>query len=125
MSQTLDRKSAPAFHALEKINVARASERRLDNGILVGVINEGTQDLVKVEFIFSAGVWVQEFSLQASCSNAMLSEGTKTLSAEQIADQIDFYGAYLEQDVNQDWGYVSLYTLNKHLGSVIPVLEDI
>jgi len=125
MIQTLDRKTAPPFHALEKIRIAHALTQKLDNGVPVSIINAGTQDLVKIEFVFSAGVWEQSHSLQASCTNAMLDEGTKTKTAAEIADSIDYYGAFLEQDVNQDWAYLTLYTLVKHLPSVLPVMEDV
>jgi len=125
MLTILDRKKAPEFHAIEKITLAQARTSKLDNGIPVSVINAGTQELVKIEFIFSAGVWEQTYSLQSSCANAMLSEGTKTRKSSQIAENIDYYGAFLEQEVNQDWAYLTLYTLNKHLAKVLPVLEDI
>lgn len=125
MTQILDRKTAPGSHALEKILITQAKQLKLDNGIPVSLINAGTQDLVKIEFIFNAGVWYQPVSLQASCTSSMLDEGTKTRKAAEIADGIDYYGAYLEQEVDQDWAYITLYTLNKHLASVLPVLEDV
>lgn len=125
MNQILDRKTAPQSHALEKINLAKANTQTLDNGIRLSFINAGTQDLIKLELIFNAGVWFQTESLQASCTNSMLDEGTKKRNAAQIADEVDYYGAYLEQDVDQDWAHVTLYTLNKHLESVLPVLEDL
>jgi zinc protease len=125
MAQILDRKTAPQSHALEKIHIAQAENQKLDNGVPISIVNAGTQDLVKVEFVFNAGVWQQSVLLQASCTNSMLDEGTKTRKASQIADDVDYYGAYLEQEANQDWASVVLYTLNKHLASVLPVLEDI
>jgi zinc protease len=125
MPQQPDRKTAPLVRALEKINIARAQTQQLDNGIPVSVLNAGTQDLVRIEFVFTAGVWSQSVSLQASCTNALLEEGTKTRTAAEIADQVDYYGAFLEQEVNQDWATITLYTLNKHLSSVLPVLEDV
>ncbi|MDB5025394.1 MAG: insulinase family protein [Mucilaginibacter sp.] len=55
----------------------------------------------------------------------MLTEGTSILSASQIADQIDFYGAFLQVDYGYDHSQVTLYTLNKHLSSTLPVIKDI
>lgn len=122
---TLNRIEAPAFKAIENFELLKAEAQTLSNKIPVYSVNAGTQELVKIEFVFSAGVWNQTLSLQASCTNAMLDEGTTTRTAAELADSIDYYGAYLELDVNQDWASITLYTLNKHLENVLPYIEDV
>src|SRR5258708_24373710 len=57
--------------------------------------------------------------------NTMLTEGTSTLTASEIADKIDFYGAFLQVDYGYDHSQVTLYTLNKHLSSTLPVIKEI
>jgi len=113
--QTLDRKIIPAFKTIEKIEMIHASEKRLRNNIPVYAINAGTQEIIKIEFLFSAGMYQQEMPLQATTVNSMLEEGTSKMNAAQIADAVDFYGAFLEVGVEQDNASVILYTLNKHL----------
>ena len=50
----------------------------------------------------------------------------KTLTAAQIADQIDLYGAFLQVEYGFDINsVVTLYTLNKHLQHTLPVIKDI
>ena len=51
--QTLDRKSSPAFKTVEKIEMIFATENLLQNKIPVYSINAGTQELIKIEFLFS------------------------------------------------------------------------
>lgn len=123
--QTLDRKTAPAFKTVDKIEMIKASEQRLRNNIPVYSVNAGTQDLIKLEFLFDAGMYQQEMPLQAATVNSMLEEGTSTLTAAQIADKVDYYGAFLEVGVAQDNASVVLYTLNKHLKSTLPVVEQV
>jgi len=123
--QTIDRKQSPAFNTVEKIEIIKASEQRLRNDIPVYSINAGTQDLIKIEFLFSAGMYQQEIPLQAATVNTMLEEGTSQLNAAQIADKVDYYGAFLETGVSQDSASVVLYTLNKHLKSTLLVVEQI
>jgi hypothetical protein len=62
---TIDRKISPAFKTVEKIEMIRATENRLRNNIPVYSINAGTQELIKVEFLFSAGMYQQQMPLQA------------------------------------------------------------
>ncbi len=123
--QILDRKTPPAFKTVEKIEMIHASERRLGNNIPVYAVNAGTQELIKIEFIFSAGMYQQHIPLQAATVSAMLEEGTSKMTAAEIADAVDYYGAFLETGVSQDHASVVLYTLNKHLKATLPVVEQL
>lgn len=122
---TIDRTISPDFKTVDKIEMIRATEKRLRNNIPVYSINAGTQELIKIEFLFGAGMYQQKMPLQASTVNAMLEEGTSKMNAAQIADAVDYYGAFLEVGVSQDNASVVLYTLNKHLKSTLPVVEDV
>src|ERR1035437_8499296 len=84
--EIINRKKSPAFKTIEKIAMIKASEQHLRNNIPVYSINTGTQELIKIEFLFSAGMYQQEVPLQASTVNAMMEEGTSKLNAAQIAD---------------------------------------
>lgn len=123
--ETIDRRISPAFKTVEKIEMIKAAEKRLRNNIPVYSINAGTQDLIKIEFLFSAGMYQQQLPLQAATVNAMLEEGTSKMTAAQIADAVDYYGAFLETGVSQDHASIVLYTLNKHLKATLPVVEQI
>ncbi len=123
--QTIDRTVSPAFKTVEKIEMIQATEKKLRNNIPVYSINAGSQELIKVEFFFSAGMFQQTKPLQAATVNAMLEEGTLKMTAAQIADAVDYYGAFLEVGVSQDHASVVLYTLNKHLKSTLSVVEDV
>jgi predicted Zn-dependent peptidase len=123
--ETIDRKKSPAFKTVEKIEMIKANVQRLRNNIPVYSVNAGTQELIKIEFLFSAGMYQQEIPLQAATVNAMLEEGTSKLNASQIAERVDYYGAFLETGLSQDSASIVLYTLNKHLKSTLPVVEQI
>ena len=124
-SSIINRKTPPDFKTVERINLIEAVETPLNNGIPLYVIDAGTQDLVKIELIFPAGSCYQPSPLLASTTNAMLNEGTSKYSSEEIAEKIDYYGAFLEMESGKDFAYISLYTLNKHLKNTLPVLEEI
>ena len=123
--EIIDRKLSPAFKTIDKIEMIQASEKFLSNNIPVYAINAGTQDLIKVEFLFSAGMFQQKQPLQAATVNTMLEEGTSRMSASEIADAVDYYGAFLETSVSQDHASVILYTLTKHLKSTLPIVEQV
>jgi len=122
---TLNRSAAPEIQTIKKLDVIQPAKYILSNGIPVYAINAGTQDIIKIEFIFCAGTFYQQNKLVAQFTNKMLIEGTKKKSANEIADTIDFYGAFIQTDVEKDKAYITLYCLNKHLSNVLPTFEDI
>lgn len=121
----VNRNIQPRIEFLDGIKTVEPEIVHLDNGIPVYLIDTPGQDLVKIELLFEAGKWFEEKPLVATFTNKMLKEGTTTLSSREIAEKIDFYGAHLETNSDKDMGYISLYSLNKHLEQTLPVLADV
>ncbi len=121
----INRKVEPVFKEIENIEVIKASEKKLSNGIPVYSVNAGSQELVKIEFIFKAGMYYQDKPLLASAANNLTETGTRSYSAKQISDKIDFYGAFLELNTGQDFSSITLYTLNKYLNETLSVIQEI
>ncbi|KQM76880.1 peptidase M16 [Pedobacter sp. Leaf216] len=121
----LNRQQAPDFKQVSTINFIQPSKKELDNGVPVFTIYSGEQDLVRIEFIFENVNWKLEKPLQAIAVSSLINNGTNKLSAKQIAEQIDFYGAFFQTEYVQDQSTVTLYTLNKHLHSVLPLVKDV
>ncbi|MBI9052203.1 MAG: insulinase family protein [Bacteroidales bacterium] len=122
---TLNRKQKPDFKVVEKIDIPKPEKITLDNGIETFIIRSGSQDVLKLELIFNAGSWFQDKPLTASFANEMLIEGTQNLSSQEIAEKLDFYGAFIHTQPTKDFGNVSLYTLRKYLPETIQILDDI
>lgn len=121
----LNRTTAPLRHDIQELSLIHPEERVFENGLKVFVFNAPTQELVKAEFIFQNIFEGSENSLTHTCLSHMLKEGTTTRSSGQIAEEIDFYGAYLMPEYSFDHTALTLYSLNKHLGAVLPVVQDI
>ncbi len=121
----LNRTIAPAFKTLSSINVVQANHTQLNNGVNFYSVNAGSQELIKLEFIFKAGMYFQPASLIASATNNLLECGTKSFTANQISDGVDFYGSFLEFTVDQDFASVTLFTLNKYLTQSLKFVEEV
>ena len=116
---------APAFGQVENIELIKAKPIVLDNGLKVFSVNGGDQDLVRIEFIFENIAYNTSKPLQSYAANFMLNDGTSELSASEIADKIDYYGAFLQTDFSNDQSTVTLYSLNKHLAATLPVVKAV
>ncbi len=122
---TLDRKQAPDFKTIDKIHIQHAVENTLDNGIKVYTIDSGSQELTKIEFIFKAGMYYQSQPLLASAANNLLETGTKNYTANELSDNIDFFGSFFECAVEQDFASLALFSLNKYIDKSLHYVEDI
>lgn len=122
---SIDRTKPPYNETIKNIDFAKVEIKKLDNGIPIHIINLGSQEIIKIEFIFKAGTWYQEKNLAAITTNKALIEGSSKFSASQISENIDFYGAHLITETEKDNAFVSLYTLNKYLNNTIEIFEDV
>ena len=123
--KNLNRKVHPAYHSIKEINIPTPEISYLDNGIKLYTFNAGTQNVVKVDIVFNAGSWYQQKPLAASFTNEMLIEGSENLSSKEIAEKLDFFGAFIQPSPSKDFGNMTLYTLIKYLPETIKILEDI
>src|SRR5574344_154204 len=121
----LNRTIEPATHAIEHISYLEPERFRLSNGIPVYGINAGSQELVKIEFVFEAGTWYQPANLVGGLANAFLNEGSQNYSAAQIAETFDARGAYLHLTADQQWAEVSILTLNKFVDDILEITADL
>lgn len=122
---SINRTIQPQIVSIDKLNHVKSSKNFLDNNIPFYQIDEGTQDLIKLELIFKAGLYNQSKKLVASMTNKMLSLGTKSFTAFDIAEIIDTHGAYLDTSVDKDNATIAIYCLNKHLHKLLPLLQEI
>lgn len=121
----LNRTLAPESKQVDEINFIEPLKQTLDNGIPVFTINAGKQELVRIEFIFENVNWDASKPLQAIAVSHLINNGTGQLSAREIADKVDYYGAFLQTEYGADQTCVKLYTLNKHLPAVLPIVRSI
>ncbi|GAB1449822.1 MAG: insulinase family protein [Bacteroidia bacterium] len=84
----------------------------------------GTQDVIKMELVFSGGIINQPAPGVASFTCSMLSEGTKSKSGTELVNALDYYGAYFQAKASEYDSVITLYCLSKHLMAVLPLLNE-
>lgn len=119
----MNRTEAPAFQDIRSIRLPEP-EKGHSNSPEIIYINAGTQNVLRIECLFFAGNRFEKVPLSSFVANQNIKEGSAKYSAEQIADKLDYFGAFLETDNNKDTASVILYCLSKHLESCLPVLQD-
>ncbi len=121
---TLNRNAAPEIKTVKEIALPKIDKSNLSNGIPVFSINVGNQEVVKIQLVFKAGIWYQSQALEAFFTGQMLEEGSQHYSAAEIAEKLDDFGAFVHKKINRDHACIDIYSLNKHLESVLTVVAD-
>lgn len=121
----LNRANAPAYQPIAQIHLQEPEELVFPNGLKMFLFRAPEQQLIRAEFIFNNIYSNPENPMLNTCLCAMLKEGTKQRSSAQVAEEIDFYGAYLMPEYSYDQTSLSLYTLSKHAAKVLPIVKDV
>ena len=98
----LNRKTAPISSLPASLDVLESHTHYLSNGLKVQLIEGGTQEVLRITFLFNAGTRYQTKPLVATTTLAMLTEGTKSYSGTELAEQLEYHGAYTDQGLDRD-----------------------
>ena len=121
----LNRKTAPISSLPESLDILESHTHTLSNGVKVQMVEGGTQDVLRITLLFNAGTRYQQKPLVATTTLAMLTEGTKSYSGTDLAEQLEYHGAYTDQGIDRDKAGLSLYCLNKYASKLLPLLQEI
>jgi zinc protease len=122
---TLSRSVPPSLKSISDFSFKRVEKTTLDNGIPVYFLNAGVQEVIRVELIFRNPAFNPDHPLLHGAANRLMSEGTSTHTAQQLAEMVDYYGAYYETEQSTDACSVVLHTLTKHFVHTLPVIHEI
>ncbi|MBK7964172.1 MAG: insulinase family protein [Bacteroidetes bacterium] len=121
----LDRIHPPQISIPSLIEIQEPQKLFLKNGTPIYNICVGTQEVVKIELIFAAGNIASNSSLIATATNDLMEEGSAKHNSSEIAEALDFYGAYLHAENGPDWSSISLFSLNKFVSETLPYFQEI
>ncbi len=120
----LDRTQQPQINEFKNFKMARATTYTLDNGIKLYLLNQGEEEVVRIDWMIRAGSCYQSQKLTAHFANSLIKEGCRTLNSAEIAEQLDFYGSWLHLTNSHQYAYVTLYALNRHLPTILALAEE-
>jgi len=126
----LDRSKPPKSGRPKDVNFPGFFETTLDNGISLVVIEDRKLPLVTSRFIFKTGsyadhLWGKKYEGLSSITSELLTKGTGKMTASEIADETDYFGASLSSGCDYDATYISTYSLKKYFDKVFEIAADV
>ena len=125
MDTTVDWKKGPGFKEIDTITLPHYDTKILPNGIQFIEIQQGTQEIVKLDIVFRGGRLTERKKLEARFTASLMREGTVSYNSAQLANHLDFYGAIVRVANNLDHIYLSLTCLTKYFDKVLPAIREI
>jgi len=121
----LDRKTPPPYSQNNTLTLLEPRQVNLKNGSTLFFIQGGDQQVLKIELIFSAGRWFENFPGVSYFTSHLLAKGTETKNSKQIAQALESLGIHLEITPGYDFVSVSLFGLTKRIEEVLGLLVEI
>ncbi|MDY3979357.1 MAG: pitrilysin family protein [Tidjanibacter sp.] len=114
----------PAIKIPESVEIPIARRIERPNGTSLHILDNGGQGVVRLSFVFEAGSSHQSVPFAAGATLNLLSCGTRNFSAEQIAERLDFYGAYYDASLDRDYAVVTLCALCSHATEIMEIASE-
>lgn len=121
----LNRLLPPPTHPLTTITLPTPTVSHLPNGARLHLLANDAQPVLRLQVVLPAGKYQESAPGLAQLTARMLSEGTATRTARQIADEVAFYGASLDCEAGPDHATLTLYCLARHLPTLLPLVQEV
>jgi zinc protease len=122
---SLKRTSAPKVQIPKSIEVPKARPHLLSNGLPIHVIDAGEDEVVRLEIIIPNSAMNGNNYMIASAIHSLADAGTHTKSAEEIAEEFDFFGSFFQSEISPDYRSFTLYSINRYFRESLPVFLDV
>jgi zinc protease len=117
----------PPPAAPRTISFPKPSEQTLPNGLRVIVIERHESPLVSAQLVIKNGGEVDppELAGLADLTANLITKGTQTRSATQIAQEIESLGGTLESGARWDSSYATVSVMSDKIGKALEILADV
>lgn len=120
----MNRTQAPATSRITTIDLAKPEQMHSPSGIPFFVIRGIPENTVKLTMEFNSGKIHQPAPLVAGFTADLLFSGTASKSQQEIQEEFDFYGGYVQAEMGMERSTVTIYGLIHHMDKLIELTLD-
>lgn len=120
----MNRKIAPELSIIDQIELIFPERIDLGNGIDLVWMKNIPDNTVKLDIIWNAGSKYQLKPLIASFCNHLLLSGNKSISANEIAEEIDSLGGYVSHNQHKDHAGITAFGLTDSIDGIFDIIQS-
>ncbi|HEY0051595.1 MAG TPA: pitrilysin family protein [Pyrinomonadaceae bacterium] len=117
----------PAPSAPRPVQIPAVQEKSLSNGMTIAVVERRNVPLVTIQFLVKSGA-ESEAAGKAGLANmtaALLTKGTKTRTATQIAEEMEFLGGSITAGAGWNNSTVTVTAMSDKIDAAMAILADV
>lgn len=114
----------PEISDFKKVELHYPAPVRLSNGIPVWVVGDGDDEVNRLELYVGGGSFEETKPFQSYLTALLSLEGNARMSAQQVAEALDYYGAVKSAQPYDHCTMLSLSSLNHNFNSTVGILSD-
>lgn len=121
----MNRTIAPYIHNFGTLTLPEVSRTVLSNGITIHTISGGENDVNRLTITLPGGEAESPKAGLCSLATSMLLEGTLYHTGEEIANILEYNGAWINTSTSTHHSSITLYSLNNRLPAIIDLLVEL
>ena len=120
----IDRSTPPPITDFKEIKLDVPAPITLSNGMKMWIAGNGEDEINKISLFITGGAFQESKPMQATTCSMAVFNGNKNMNYNQIAEAIDFYGAWRALQTYDNCTAFSLSSLNENFDKTLPILSD-
>lgn len=127
MIMTLDRTTPPTIFSPQEFQyqLKKIDTEFFNNQIPFYSLLDTIEPIFQLELVFEAGLWYENKRAVAQAVTALFKSGTSNMSAFEINETIEQYGASVSAHCGPDWATITISCLTKYLAKIIPLVYEL
>lgn len=121
----MNRSIPPEISSFGPLSISPATVSVLPNGIHLYVERGSEIEVSRLTVAFPGGEAESPRPGLAACANMILIEGTSKMSGEEIANTLEYNGAWVNTSVSTHYSSMTLSSLNDKFADLLPIFADL
>ena len=114
----------PVIHNFPTLRLNCPSPVRLANGMQMWVIGNGEDEINRFTLIMGGGAMHESKAMTAYITAANVLQGSNRFSPEQVAQLLDYYGAWKASQSHDFCSILSISSLNEHFEKMLDLFKS-
>ncbi|HEV7700455.1 MAG TPA: pitrilysin family protein, partial [Pyrinomonadaceae bacterium] len=117
----------PAPGAPRSVSIPAVVEKKLPNGLTVATVQRTNVPLVTMQLVIRSGAGVEPGAKAglADLTASMLTKGTKTRTATQVAEDVEFLGGAIQSGAGWNSSFVAMTVTSDKAAQAMALLGDV
>jgi len=117
--------SKPKTQPFNGFSPPKTVRSELKNGIPFIGLHDPNSELMRLDVRLTAGSYFQQKPSIAAAALKLITEGTSLLSAEEIAEKLDYHGAYFEILTDRDFSSFTVYFPKTAASDILNIIRQL